>query len=129
MAIFDTSVLISALAGEGWAEAAITRRFGEPFATTVINRYELLKGRGFRTKAENSTIDRLLSMAAIRKLDEAAVDRAAELFDRLKGLGKPIDEFDILIAAIAVANDETLVTADRHFDVVPGLKVDRASVE
>lgn len=118
MAVFDTGVLISALAGEAWAEEALEMYSDSGLATTSVNKYELLKGRNFRTEKENRVIGHLLDSLSIRELDDSAVSRAAQLFDELKERGKMIDEFDILIAAIAIANNETLVVSDRHFDLI-----------
>ena len=118
MSIFDTSILISALAGETWAEKAMEMYSGSGLATTVINKYELLKGRSFRTEKENRVIRHLLENLLIRDLDDSAVSRAAQLFDELKVRGKRIDEFDILIAAISIANNEILVVSDKHFDSI-----------
>jgi tRNA(fMet)-specific endonuclease VapC len=42
----------------------------------------------------------------------------------LRKLGRPIPAVDMMIAAIARANKLVLVTADRHFDVVAGLRVE-----
>ena len=51
------------------------------------------------------------------------VDKAAEIYRYLKSNGLMIDENDIYIAAIAIVNDCTLVTANtRHFERVEGLK-------
>ncbi len=118
MAIFDTGVLISALAGEAWAEEALEIYSKTGLATTSVNKYELLKGRSYRTEKENSTISRLLENLSIFNLDDMAVSRAAQLFDELKQIGKMIDEFDILIAAISIANNEILVVSDKHFDSI-----------
>jgi len=42
----------------------------------------------------------------------------------LRKAGRPIPAVDMMIAAIARANNLVLLTADQHFDVVPGLKVE-----
>jgi predicted nucleic acid-binding protein len=118
MAIFDTGILISALAGEAWAEETLEKYSNSGLSTTSINKYELLKGRSFRTEKENRIISRLLENLSIRDLDDAAISRAAQLFDELKGRGKMIDEFDILIAAISITNNEILVVSDKHFDSI-----------
>lgn len=41
----------------------------------------------------------------------------------LEKLGKPLAPMDLLIAVHALAEDCTLVSADRAFDQVPGLNV------
>ncbi len=49
--------------------------------------------------------------------------KAIEIYRYLKSNGLMIDENDIYIAAIAIVNDCTLVTANtRHFERVEGLK-------
>ena len=41
----------------------------------------------------------------------------------LRKKGKPIPENDIWIAAIAMQHDLTLLTRDRHFEAVDGLRL------
>ncbi len=118
MAVFDTSVLISALAGEAWAVGALEKYSSSGFATTSINVYELLKGSEGRTEKENRVIRELLGNLSVRDLDDLSVYKAAQLFGELKEKGKMIEGFDILIAAIAIAGNETLVVSDKHFDLI-----------
>ncbi len=42
----------------------------------------------------------------------------------VKGFLAPIPDFDFFIAAIAIASGATLITRDRHFKDIPGLKVE-----
>ena len=42
----------------------------------------------------------------------------------LRKAGRPIPAVDVMIAAIARANSLVLVTADQHFNVIHGLKVE-----
>ena len=43
----------------------------------------------------------------------------------MEKLGKPIDSFDLLIAATALENDLILVTNNlKHFSRIPGLKIE-----
>lgn len=49
---------------------------------------------------------------------------------RLKKEGKPIDDFDLLIGATAIANDMTLVTNnEKHFDRLEKIKIDNWTKE
>lgn len=49
---------------------------------------------------------------------------------RLKKEGKPIDDFDLLIGATAIANDMTLVTNNvKHFDRLKKIKIDNWTKE
>ena len=56
----------------------------------------------------------MLFESTLLKKGEAA-KQAAEIFNRLKEKGKLINENDMLIAAIAMANKETLITGDKDF--------------
>ena len=65
---------------------------------------------------------RLASRPALA-LDEDSCDEAARLYGDLRGEGKMVNEFDLLVAAIVMRNDETLVTRDEHFSRIAGLRV------
>jgi tRNA(fMet)-specific endonuclease VapC len=53
-------------------------------------------------------------------------DECAARFGRIKAeslsAGRPIPDFDLAIAAVAMTQGLTVVTADRHFAEVPGLE-------
>lgn len=56
--------------------------------------------------------------------DYAAAEKAAEIYDQLHR-GQQIEDNDIYIAAVAIVNDCTLITAnDKHFSRIAGLKVE-----
>ena len=57
----------------------------------------------------------------IMDLSPEACEEAAEIYRELKEDGCLIGEFDIIIAAIARANHEALLTHDKHFKCVKGL--------
>ena len=60
--------------------------------------------------------------------DAAAADHAAHIRHSLAGSGTPIGPNDLLIAAIARANDVTLATRNiREFSRVPDLRVENWS--
>lgn len=57
--------------------------------------------------------------------DQEAAEEYGQLRSYLEVRGTPIGEADTQIAAIALANDLTVVTANvRHFERVPGLVVE-----
>ena len=54
---------------------------------------------------------------------------SARLFGRIKAdlrkAGKPTQDFDLLIASVALASDCTLVTGNlKHFEAIPGLRLE-----
>lgn len=67
-------------------------------------------------------VDKVLqSMDVICVFDTLSVYSKLRVY--LEKFGKPIDGFDLLIAAAAIANDMILVTDNtRHFARIPGLK-------
>lgn len=67
----------------------------------------------------------LLANLVVLPFDSAAARRYGELRAALERRGTPIGDADTRIAAIALATDSTVVTANtRHFERVPGLSVE-----
>lgn len=95
----------------------------EPLHTTVINAFELYKG-AFKAKdqrAELARVDALLDAFFILALDRDSARAAGASHDR----SNPVAESDLLIASIALANKQTLITKNRkHFERIPGLQVE-----
>lgn len=92
----------------------------EEAAITILNKYELLKGRKF---IEGNVLDLLIGSLKVYCFNEPEADEALRIYKELEAAGTMINEFDILIAGIAVANNETLVVRDKHFARIKGLKV------
>lgn len=80
--------------------------------TTTINEYELLKHRAVLRR---SVAERFLSGVTVYPFDRASAKRAAALYVRLKEEGKMVNESDLLIAGIALSNDDVLLTRDKKF--------------
>ncbi len=119
MVIFDTNLLIDALSGQKKAIETIESYKGkENAAITILSKYELLKGKKF---SEQQTMDDMIGGLNAYGLGEREVGECASIYRALKAKGKLIDEFDILIAGIAVANNEKLVTNDTGFKEIKKL--------
>ncbi len=113
MVIFDTNLLIDALSGQKKAIKTIESYKGkESAAITILSKYELLRGKKF---SEQLTIDDMLGGLNVYVLGDREVADCTAIYRALKAEGKLIDEFDILIAGITVANNEKLVTNDAGF--------------
>ena len=54
---------------------------------------------------------------------EAVLDKASEIYN-LKRRGRLLPDADIIIAAMALTYNLTLVTADNHFNRIKDLKVE-----
>lgn len=96
-----------------------------PFCVSVITEAELRFGLARRpVNADlHSLIENLLLTIDIRPWNSACAERYGQLRAQLEALGKPLGPMDLLIATHARAEDCTLVSADRAFAHVPGLKV------
>jgi predicted nucleic acid-binding protein len=113
MVVFDTSLLIDASKKKKYVSDLIDSYLGkERVATTIITQYELLRGA---TERSLGFVLALLSRFVILDFKEEAVDEAVKAYKSLREKGKLISELDFLVAGIAAANNETLITKDKDF--------------
>jgi predicted nucleic acid-binding protein len=127
LAALDTDILVALLKGNPNAVKKIEslQEDGHQISTTMITAYELAKGAYLSSRADENLVkvDETLSSMRILDLSFGAADQAAKIYKEVRDKGKMIGEFDILIAAIVKFNDETLVTRDRHFESIHGIKL------
>jgi predicted nucleic acid-binding protein len=114
MAVFDTNLLINYLHGDKKAieTVGMYSKIGR-LSITCINKYELMRGA---TLAGEMLLDELLSNFNVLYLDNSSIAIASNIYKKLRSNGKIIDDADILIASIAIANDEILITSDKDFE-------------
>jgi len=121
----DTDIIVGLLKGDEDAASSVKefQHLGEIVATTDISAYELLKGANISSKPqENLKLVRdVLSSLSILVLDLDSCEMASNIYREMKGKGQTIGEFDVLIAAIAIKSDETLVSRDKHFRLIGNL--------
>ena len=111
MTFLDTSVIIDFLAGDQRIVAVIKEILSkEDIKTTTITEYELLR---HKTKIKKQAAERFLSGVIVCSFDRDAAKKAAELFQELQDAGRMVNENDLLIAGIALAHDEILLTRDQ----------------
>jgi len=113
MVIFDTSLMVDASRKRKYAlDLIATYSEKERLATTIITKYEMLRG------APEQYIERvsnLLNRFVILDFGNGALDATVKVYKNLRGKGKLINELDVMIAGIAAANNETLITRDKDF--------------
>ncbi|HMK95068.1 MAG TPA: type II toxin-antitoxin system VapC family toxin [Candidatus Limnocylindrales bacterium] len=113
MVIFDTSLLVDAARKKKEVRNLIeSYSKNERIATTVINKYELLRGV---PEKEVGLVSEWLSQFVIYEFEETALRETITAYKKLARKGKMVSELDVLIAGITVANDEVLVTRDKDF--------------
>jgi tRNA(fMet)-specific endonuclease VapC len=126
---FDTDVLSATLKRDPPLHLLrrLARTRPEQQFTTTITLGELLYGAAKRGSA--TLVERVraivLRAQAVLPFDEAAAEVYGPLRARLEREGRRIDEPDLRIASIALANGLVLVTGNvRHFARVPDLQVE-----
>jgi tRNA(fMet)-specific endonuclease VapC len=113
MVIFDTSIIVDASRKKQEAIDLIESYIGkEEIATTVISKYEMLRGV---TEHDASFVSQLLEKFVIYDFEDYVVKGVVEAYKKLAQKGKMINELDLIIAGIALANNETLITKDKDF--------------
>lgn len=129
--LLDTNV-ISQMVRRSPSTAVLARSDAIPATEQVISSItvgELLYGALKRPEVTDELLQSLekavFSTFDIVPFDEAAARVYAEIMVALERAGTPIGEGDTRIAATALAYDLTIVTRNtRHFDRVPGLRVE-----
>ncbi|MGD0643606.1 MAG: type II toxin-antitoxin system VapC family toxin [Candidatus Bathyarchaeia archaeon] len=121
MTFLDTSVIIDFLAGDQRIIAVAKEILNkEDVKTTTITEYELLR---HKTKIKKQAAERFLSGAIVCSFEREAAKKAATLFEELQDSGRMINENDLLIAGIALAHDEVLLTRDQKLASIGKYKI------
>lgn len=125
--LLDTNILSDLVRNpQGVVATQITKAGEETVCTSIIVAAELRYGATKSNSAKLADrVDLILSALEILPLEIPADRQYASLRHRLTRQGTPIGPNDLLIAAHALANDLTVITADiGEFSRVPGLKVE-----
>lgn len=124
--LLDTDSVSYALRGQGEVGARIRTQRPSDLCISAITLAELRFGADRKgSRKLHGLIDAFAAAVEVVSFDEAAAAEFGRLGNILVERGTPIGEFDVLIAAHAVALRCTLVTNNvRHFSKVPGLAVE-----
>ena len=125
----DTSVIIALIrrdqkAVEKLREAVASRR---RVSTTVVSLCELYAG-AYGSRDPMRELEKVQGLASLLDVLHFGVNVAkkyGELANSQSMKGKPIGDFDMIIASTSLLNEEPLATRDvEHFSRVPGLEVE-----
>jgi tRNA(fMet)-specific endonuclease VapC len=91
-----------------------------------VSYYETKRGLlAIGAQRQLAPFERLWRVLGMVMIDQAVLDRAAELYAELRARGQLIEDADLLIAAMALVHDITLVTHNTaHFARITGLLVE-----
>ena len=124
--LLDTDSVSYALRGHGDVGVRIRECKPSDLRISAITLAELRYGADRKgSRKLHGLIDTFASAVEVVPFDEVAAAEFGRIGSLLAERGKPIGEFDVLIAAHAVSLRCTLVTNNlRHFSRVPGLSVE-----
>ncbi|MEK6824916.1 MAG: type II toxin-antitoxin system VapC family toxin [Nanoarchaeota archaeon] len=127
MTCIDSNVLINFLRNKPQALSAIHQlnKKNEELITTSVNSFELLRGASNLSKLKEDRVRNFLGNFTILDFDFESSKKAAEIFNTLKEKGSSLDIADVMIAAIAITNNQSLLTENKkHFDRIEGLTLE-----
>jgi tRNA(fMet)-specific endonuclease VapC len=129
MPCLDSNFLIEIIRGNNEAiqKATSLQKKGLQLKTTTINACELYKGayKSARPQENIEEIESMLSSLMLLNFDQNSAKIAAMLMEDLRIAGKSLSAMDIMIAAITLSNNETLLTKDTdHFKRIKELRIE-----
>ena len=125
--LLDTNILSDLVRNpRGLVAQAITKAGERSVCTSIVVVAELRYGAAkSSSKRLARQVDRILAVLDVLPLDEPTDRIYGQIRKHLEKRGKPIGPNDLLIAAQALTDDCTLVTAnEREFSRVPSLKIE-----
>lgn len=121
MYILDTNILIYSLAENQRVKEQLLAIESDDFAISVITRFEVLIGKR-KDNATTSEIAYFINGFDNLVIDTAVIEEAIMIKERTS---TKLKFKDLLIAATAKVHNLTLITADKDFLKIDGLKVKR----
>jgi tRNA(fMet)-specific endonuclease VapC len=124
--MLDTNTASWLIKGQPNVLARLAAEAPERICLSVVTEAELLYGLARRPEAKKlrAAVDELLGAVDVLAWTTATARRYATIRAHLAQRGRPLAPFDVMIAAHAVERDAMLVTYDRAFGAVPGLRVE-----
>ncbi|MDD1666390.1 MAG: type II toxin-antitoxin system VapC family toxin [Methanomicrobiales archaeon] len=127
MPVLDTSFLVDLMREDGEALDVLARIEEEyhNLATTVVNLLELFRGAYLSERREENSAKVLKIVETLDVIGFAweTYPIYGTLSATLREKGISVNEFDVVIAALALETDGIIVTRDQHFRSIPGLEV------
>ncbi|MFM2064541.1 MAG: hypothetical protein RLZZ507_4212 [Cyanobacteriota bacterium] len=93
---------------------------------SIITYYEIVSGLKHRDAQKQLTLFlNFVSYHTVLPLTTKSTTISADIYANLRKKGTPVDDIDILIAGIAIANNLILVSNNlKHFQKIEGLEIE-----
>ncbi len=123
--LVDTDWAVWWMRGRPEVVARLSAREREGLAISVVTLAELYEGIESTTDpdAARPALFDFLKVVTVIPFSEKAAARFGTEAAKLRRLGQPLPDFDLVIAATAIQHGLTLLTEDRHFARIPGLVI------
>ena len=128
MFCLDTSIVIDIFRGDSALKKKIMQFQGQKFSITSITLCELFKGAWKSNDKEKSVelISDFYRSVELLDFDVASANLFGLNHNILEKKGSKIPEADLMIASLAMANNQILITRDlKHFKKIPELNVEK----
>ena len=126
MYLLDTDIVIYSLKGHPAVKKNLERNLHAALKISIVTLMELYYG-AYKSQKVTSNLSKIKSIE--ESVEIIPIGReSAEVFAMLKAslekAGAPLDDFDLILAACALANDLVLVTNNvKHFERIEGLRL------
>ncbi len=126
MILLDTNIVVAFLNGDN----SILKRIKDEIdrialSSLVVAELDYGAKASQRAKENLEKLYRFLDVVQVVPFDIECAKICGSIKSKLRNIGKPTGEVDVLIAATAMAHKATLVTANKkHFENIEGLKIE-----
>ena len=120
--ILDTNGVSALAEGESALESILRKANRVAIPVIVLGEYRYGISRSREQKRYDEWLTEYLPKFLILDIDERTTVPYAAIRSELKRAGTPIPSNDVWIAALCRQHSLPLLTRDRHFDAVPGIR-------
>jgi tRNA(fMet)-specific endonuclease VapC len=120
--ILDTNGFSALAEGESALESILRKANRVAIPVIVLGEYRYGISRSREQKHYEEWLTEYLPKFLILDIDERTTVPYAAIRSELKRAGTPIPSHDVWIAALCRQHSLPLLTRDRHFDAVPGIR-------
>ena len=120
--ILDTNALSAVADGENSAIEIVGRAERLAVPVIVLGEYRLGIAQSRQKTSYESWLRQWIAAVLVLDIDEGTTHSYAAIGVELKKMGRPIPVNDLWVAALCRQHSLPLLTRDRHFDLVSGLR-------